>query len=105
MPPFEILRTYFNSPEVCPTALTDPYLVYLIELEQAVREYHTLPFGGGYLSQPLAMIDIFAVIRAERNQFERVKIETLKKKTKKGQGKSGSQNEDRPPRKRNLDVS
>ena len=104
MPPFEILRTYFISPEVCPTALTDNYLVYLIELEQAVTEYNTLPYDGGYWDQPLLMIEAFNAIRSERNQFERVRIETMKAKAKtKGKGgKSGSPNEDRPPRRKNI---
>ncbi len=105
MPPFEILRTYFISPEVCPTPLTDPYLVYLIELEQAVREYHTLPYEGGYWDQPLAMIEAFAAIRSERNQFELIRFERLKKKAKnRGKAVSGP-NEIRPPRRRNLDGS
>jgi len=110
IPPFEALRTYFISPEVCPTSIVDPYLVYLIELEQAAREYHTLPYPGGLLDQPLALLDSFSVIRSERNQFDRVRFEKLQQKAKKAEGGGGkeipglgSPQDHIPPRRRNVD--
>jgi len=107
MPSFEVLRTYFISPEVCPTALSDSYMIFLIDAEQAAREYHTLPYGGGLWDQPLALISAFNTIRSERNQFERVKIEAMKRKSKTkdstGDKQTGSSpNESLPPRKRNV---
>lgn len=111
IPPFEALRTYFISPEVCPSSIIDPYLVYLIELEQAAREYHTLPYSGGLLDQPIALLDAFSAIRSARNEFDRVRLDKLREDAKKA-GKGGTGKEipglrsprgHLPPRTRNVD--
>ncbi len=84
MPPFEALQTYFRNPhEVCPTALVGLDLAHLIEAEQATREYHTLPFDGGLWDQPQVLLEIFSLIRTERNQYERIRIAKLSKQTDK----------------------
>lgn len=81
IPPFETLRLYFSQPlEVCPTSLLDPYFMFLLASEQSAREYHVLPFDGGYWDQPLLLSTIFDVIRTERNQYERIRFEKAKKK-------------------------
>jgi hypothetical protein len=110
IPPFEALRLYFTAPkEVCPTSMIDPYLMYLMEAEQASREYHTLPFEGGLWDQPRALLDIFGAIRTERNHYERIRFEKMQKKAKnKNSGPStagsimNSTNTNLPPRQRNL---
>jgi len=109
IPPFEILRTYFIDPEVCPTALIDSYLVFLIEAEQAVREYHTLPFPGGLWDQPLKLLEAFTTIRYERNQYERIRIEVMRAKSKKSTARPGTEVLPEstaghlPPRRRNVE--
>jgi len=113
IPPFEALRLYFSQPlEVCPTAMVDPYHVYLMEAEQASREYHVLPFDGGLWDQPLALLRSFTIIRSERNQYERIRMERVTKKMKKGKGSSSDmgntpnvpafQGSDLPPMGRNT---
>lgn len=106
IPAFEALRLYFVS--VCPTGLIDPLVLFYIEAEQAVREYHTLPFKGGLWDQPKLLLDMFTVIRSERNQYERIRMEEISRKAKKsGSGKGGknifsSPNEGLPPRIRGI---
>ena len=83
---------------------------FLLDAEQASREYHTLPYGGGLWDQPLALLVAFTSIRYERNQFERIRIDKMKKSSNKGGSQTPglkqvtqSPNEDLPPRKRNID--
>lgn len=108
IPPFEILRTYFIDPEVCPTALIDSYLVFLIEAEQAAREYHTLPFSGGLWDQPLKLLEVFTTVRYERNQYERVRVEAIRAKSKKSTVRPGVESLSQstashlPPRSKNI---
>ena len=110
IPPFEALRLYFTSPlEVCPTAMMDPYLVFLIEAEQAAREYNVLPYDGGLWDQPRALLNIFSAIRTERNHYERIRFEKIDRKMKSkgaiGPRKAGgilqSPNTNLPPATRN----
>ena len=104
MPPFEALKMYFSGPqEACPESLVDPYFQFLLETEQSAREYHQLPFAGGLWDQPRQLLDIFTTIRSERNQYERVRFERMKRKSKKGDTsgkalglKSATINEDLP---------
>ena len=81
-PPFELLRTYFMEPEVCVTAMYDEHADY-IGLEQAARDYHTLPFDGGLLDQPKVLLNAFRVVAAERNQWERIRMERTDREMKK----------------------
>jgi hypothetical protein len=84
IPPFEALRLYFSQPlEACPSAMMDSYYLHLMEAEQAVREYNTLPYDGGLWDQPLQLLRIFTVVRSERNQYERIRFEKMKKKSSK----------------------
>lgn len=84
MPPFEILQNFFKQPiEVCPTSLLELYIMYLIDSEQAVREYNTLPYSGGLWDQPNALLECFTQIRYERNQYERIRMERIARKTSK----------------------
>jgi hypothetical protein len=106
MPPFEFLQALVkprNQKEVCITAFVDPFLAYHIDLESACKEYRSLPHEGSLLDQPQALLDIFAIIRQERNRYERVRADKLMaglkgnktmkdiddKKDKKGRGKLG----------------
>lgn len=98
---------YFVSPiEVCPTSILDAYLWFILEAEQAVREYHTLPYDGGLWDQPNPLLDAFTAIRIERAQYERVRFERMRKKSEKGGGqqdmKFRSPNVDLPPRSTNI---
>lgn len=106
MPPFEALRMYFSSPqEACPQGINDPYFHFLLEAEQAAREYHQLPYAGGLWDQPRQLLDIFAAIRSERNQYDRIRYERMDRKSK-SKGNTGNSlplksariNEDLPPR-------
>ena len=79
--------------------------MFLLETEQSAREYHQLPFDGGLWDQPRQLLDIFTTIRAERNQYERIRYEQMERKSKKAQAtndmpgaKSLTMNEDLPPR-------
>jgi len=109
IPPFEALRLYFTSPkEVCPTSMMDPYLVFLIEAEQAAREYHIMPYAGGLWDQPRALLSVFSSIRIERNHYERIRFEKLDKKhnkraigSKQAGGILDSPNTNLPPASRN----
>lgn len=106
MPPFEALRMYFSGPlEACPQSMLDPYHSFLLETEQSSREYHQLPFAGGLWDQPRQLLDVFTTIRAERNQYDRIRYERMDRKSKKAGSsgnplalKSASINEDLPPR-------
>ena len=110
IPPFEALRLYFTAPkEVCPTSMIDPYLMFLMEAEQASREYHTLPFEGGLWDQPKVLLEVFSSIRTERNHYERIRFEKLQKKSKSKVSESNtagsimtSPNTNLPPRQRNV---
>lgn len=103
IPPFEAMRLYLIDPvEVCPTSLMDPYIMYLLETEQAVREYHTLPFEGGLWDQPMVLLEAFIAIRSERNQYERLRWDRIEKKRDRksdtGDRVLVSPNENLPPR-------
>ena len=108
IPPFEALKLYFLNPvEVCPTSLIEDSLIFLLETEQAAREYNTLPFGGGLWDQPTVLLSAFSTIRAERNHFERIRMEEIRSKQKReNTGTPGartihrSDNEALPPRQR-----
>ena len=107
IPPFEVLRLYFVQPkEACPTSMLDPYFQYLIDAEQASRDYHVLPFDGGLWDQPLQLLQIFTAVRYERAHYERIRFERIEKKmkSKSGQGQNAipSPNEALPPRTRDL---
>lgn len=110
MPTFEILRTYFAQPlEICPTGLIDDQDLFLLEVEQACREYYKLPFDGGLWDQPYKLIQAFAQIRQERNQYERARMEELKRdgKSKKkvpGHDPFQSPNLNLPVRNTNLSL-
>lgn len=83
-PPFELLTLWFTRPkELCLTSILDPQLGLLLDTESACKEYRTLPYGGGLWDQPLALLEAFDLIRSERNQFERIRIEKLNTTTKK----------------------
>ena len=88
-PPFELLQTYFASPEVCVTSLSDES-IDLIALEQSSRDYHSLPFGGGILDQPKALMTSFSIIASERNQWERIRMERTDRKMRQEQMKNRS---------------
>jgi hypothetical protein len=112
MPPFEALRLYFAQPlEVCPTAMMDRYHLFLMEAEQASREYHVLPFDGGLWDQPLTLLRAFSIIRSERNQYERIRMEKVTKKMKRQSSDMGNtpnvpafrSTGDAPPMGKNLD--
>ena len=103
MPPFEALRMYFL--EACPQSIMDSYYMFLLETEQSAREYHQLPFSGGLWDQPRQLLDVFTTIRAERNQYERIRYEQMERKNKKAQASNDmpgakmlTKNEDLPPR-------
>lgn len=81
-PPFELLRTYFMDPEVCVTAMYDTSADY-IGMEQAARDYHTLPYDGGLLDQPKMLMDAFRIVASERNQWERIRMERTDREMKK----------------------
>jgi len=90
MPIFEILQNFFRQPvEVCPTSLLESYILFLIDAEQASREYHTLPYTGGLWDQPSLLLDCFTQIRYERNQYDRIRMQRMAKKAKKS-GVAGS---------------
>lgn len=83
MPTFEVLRLYFSQPkEVCPTAFIDEEALYMLETEQSCREYHVLPFEGGMWNQPKKLIHYFTHIRTVRNEYERQRMEQIKKESK-----------------------
>jgi hypothetical protein len=88
MPPFEAARLYLmHDPiEVCITSLMDPYTLFLIEAEQASRDYQALPYDGGLWDQPKVLLDAFTAIRSERSHFDRIRLEKFKNKGTKGEG-------------------
>lgn len=88
MPPFEFIQALIkprNQKEVCITAFIDPFLAYYVDLESACKEYRTLPYEGSLLDQPQALLDTFAIIRQERNRYERVRADKLMAGLKGGQ--------------------
>ena len=106
IPPFEALRLYFSQPlEACPSAMMDAYYLHLMEAEQAVREYNTLPYDGGLWDQPLQLLRIFTVIRSERNQYERIRFEKANKKVKAKQAVPGSSSMLTGKRTREIGIS
>lgn len=88
MPPFEFIQALIkprNQKEVCITAFIDPSLAYYIDLESACKEYRSLPYEGSLLDQPQFLLDTFAVIRQERNRYEKVRADKLMSGLKGGQ--------------------
>lgn len=105
LPPFEAARLYLHEPiEVCITSLIDPYSLYVIEAEQACRDYQVLPYDGGLWDQPNVLIEAFSIIRMERNHFERIRFEKWKADSKRNKGAGNSTfdspNQAIPPRTR-----
>jgi len=91
MPPFEFIQALIkprNLKEVCITAFIDSSLAYHIDLESACKEYRVLPYEGSLLDQPQFLLDIFGVIRQERNRYERVRADKLMAGLKSGKGDS-----------------
>lgn len=88
LPVFKVVQKFFSSPrEVCCTALVDPWINWLIDLEAACTAYNTLPYPGGWLDQPLWVIEIFNEIRSVKNQFEASRMDEISKSS--GKGSSG----------------
>lgn len=87
---FDILRKFFNSngdegnKELCPTALVDPWVDWLLELENAAQTYHVLPYPGALLDQPAWVLEAFRTIREVKNVFERRRTKSLISKVKDG---------------------
>jgi len=86
VPPYELVRTYFSTPEYCPIGSVDFEYQRLLTLEAAARQYHTLPYAGGLLDQPNCLIDAFDIIASERNQYERIRYDKMESE-RKSQGK------------------
>lgn len=79
MPMFDIWYKFFR--QVCPVSLVYefPYLDNFVTLESAASEYNTLPYEGGYLDQPLFIMDAFNAVRIARTQYERAQNEKFKR--------------------------
>ena len=75
---------FFQQPkEICVTGITDPWTNWLINMESACKRYGTLPFIGGWLDQPLWVIDIFEEISNTQVLFEKRQMEEIDKKSNK----------------------
>lgn len=79
-PLYELMLQFFQ--DVCPTNFFDPFLERLLQWESAAREYHTLPYAGGYLDQPLYIIQAFQIIRGARGQYYALKDKRAEAKRK-----------------------
>lgn len=81
LPLFEIVRLFFQHPrELCVTSITDPWTNWLIGTEAACKRYGCLPFAGGWLDQPLWVIDVFDEIASTHVLFEKKRMAELNKK-------------------------
>jgi hypothetical protein len=80
MPAFEIINKLINPAnknKICMSSFIDMELGYLVDLESSCNNYHCLPYEGGLLDQPMMLMDVFGVIRGERNKFEAQKADAL----------------------------
>ena len=68
IPVTTFVMSYYGG--LCPQSLLTAEGAALLSLENAVSRYHTLPFPGSYLEQPLTMIEAFEVIRSTIIDFE-----------------------------------
>lgn len=64
-----------SSFKVCLVSAGLRELEQLISIEAAARDYHELPFDGGWLDQSNIIIEAFDIIRSTRNRFELERIE------------------------------
>jgi hypothetical protein len=72
---------FFQNPkELCVTGITDSWTNWLLGMEAACKRYGTLPFAGGWLDQPLWVIDIFEEITSTQVIFERKRMAEQAKK-------------------------
>jgi len=68
---------------VCPICLLDYETDFLVSLETAASKYHSLPFEGAYLDQPLYIIEAFDICRAAEAKYNNYKLNQIKVKTDK----------------------
>lgn len=64
---------------ICPVPFFTKRINDLAEWESAASKYNSLPFKGGFLDQPLFVIEAFNVIRAADNLYNSKKMENMKK--------------------------
>lgn len=87
MPAFEIIQKLLkagnNNKEVCCSAFIDLEFGTAIDMESSCSAYHVLPYEGGYLDQPTRMMEMFEVIRSEKQRFENVQADKLLSDSKK----------------------
>ena len=81
MPAFEIIQKTLkagnSNKEVCCTAFVDMEMGTMIDMESACAAYNQLPYDGGFLDQPIRLMEAFDIIRGERQRFENVEADKL----------------------------
>lgn len=83
MPTFELLNNIINNRNkarkkaVCPMAFVDFEVGTLVDLEDACNNYHVLPYNGGLLDQPQLLLEVFNVVRAEKERYKSAKAEKM----------------------------
>lgn len=85
---FDIWKMFF--PKVCPISLVAefPQLDHLVSLESAASQYNQLPYDGGYLDQPIFVIQAFDAVRSARSEYERDYNQRIESKRKKEEKKN-----------------
>lgn len=57
-----------------------PEYEYLMRMESSCYEYHVLPYAGGWLDQPLILVEIFETIRGARVEYDLYRHKLLQAK-------------------------
>jgi len=71
---------FLHPKELCVTGITDPWSNWVLGLESAAKRYSVLPYAGGWLDQPLWVIESFEEIAVTTNIFERKRMAEIEKK-------------------------
>ncbi|RME09147.1 MAG: hypothetical protein D6816_04690 [Bacteroidetes bacterium] len=56
----------------CPESLITIETRWLIQLVQAAHEYHSFPFPGSYVEQPVFFIEACSIVSREKERLFRV---------------------------------
>jgi len=76
---FRPMMIGMNGEKVCPVTLFDHTSDWLVSLETAAAKYHTMPYPGSYLQQPLYIIEAFDICRGAEARWNNNKMLNIKK--------------------------
>lgn len=76
------IEGFNDKKEICPIGLFDYEAEFYVSLETAAGKYHTLPYDGGYMEQPLLITEAFDVARSAEARYNNAKMNEINSKIK-----------------------